>query len=239
MADSGLTQPDEDVETAARSCAPEYFGSRFALAEAYADILGTLGITAGVIGPREGARLWSRHLLNSVAVSELVPPGALVADVGSGAGLPGIPLAIARPDLRIVLVEPLLRRCTFLSEVIGRLGLDGQLTVDRGRAPEIAADWDRLVDVVVARAVAPLERLIRWTLPLVVPGGQLVALRGKSVESEVADVQPALTSLGGSDIQINPCSLGTLASVSAVVVTRSREASRPSGRGARRRRSGE
>ena len=117
MSDGGLVQPDEELEEAALGCAPEYFGTRFAQAAAYADILATLGITAGVIGPREGSRLWSRHLLNSVAVSGLISPDARVADVGSGAGLPGIPLAIARPDLHVVLVEPLLRRCTFLTEV--------------------------------------------------------------------------------------------------------------------------
>jgi 16S rRNA (guanine527-N7)-methyltransferase len=215
------------------------FGAGLATVTAYAEILATLGVTAGVIGPREGDRLWARHLLNSVAVANLLPPQATVADVGSGAGLPGIPLAIARPDLEIVLVEPLLRRCTFLAEVIARLDLAPQVRVVRGRAPDVAAEWDRLADVVVARAVAPLGRLIGWTLPLVVPGGQLVALRGRSAEAEVAEIRPSLASLSGSDIQTHLCAIGKLLPVSAVVVTRSRQASRPTGRGVRRRKPGQ
>src|SRR5687768_5835947 len=149
---------------------------RLPLAQRYADLLATDGVVRGLIGPREAPRLWERHLLNCAVLEELIPEGASVCDIGSGAGLPGLVLAIARPDLRITLVEPLLRRTRFLDEAVEELGLQGQVEVVRGRAEELAGT--RTFDVVTARAVAPLERLARWCLPLVGPGGELVAIEG-------------------------------------------------------------
>jgi 16S rRNA (guanine527-N7)-methyltransferase len=134
-----------------------------------------------LIGPREADRLWDRHILNSVAMSDLVPDGSSLVDVGSGAGLPGIPLAIRRPDLRVTLLEPLLRRATFLSEAVTELGLDDRVRVVRARAE----DHDEQYDVVTARAVAPLPRLLTWCLPLMGASGELLALKGSSAASEI------------------------------------------------------
>ena len=170
---------------------------RLSLAQRYAELLATEGVVRGLIGPREAPRLWERHLLNCAVLAELVPDSVSVADVGSGAGLPGLVLAIARPDLRVTLVEPLLRRSRFLDEVVEDLGLRAQVEVVRGRAEEIAGQ--RTFDVVTARAVAPLERLARWCLPLVAPGGELVAMKGASARVEVEAARPALTALGCAD----------------------------------------
>lgn len=168
------------------------FGASWDLACRYVAILGTRGIECGLLGPREGERLWERHVLNSAALARIVPRDVNVVDVGSGAGLPGIPLAILRPDLRIVLLEPLLRRYTFLVEVVGELGLDDRVQVVRGRAE----DLDQRFDVVVARAVAPLDRLIGWTKDLFAPDGCLLALKGSSARDEVDQARPRLRKLG-------------------------------------------
>lgn len=147
----------------------------------YVDILADRGIAWGLIGPREADRLWDRHVLNSVAMADLIPDGALVVDVGSGAGLPGIPLAIRRPDLEITLLEPLLRRSNFLTEAVDELGLAHRVRVVRARAE----DHDGQYDVVTARAVAPLPRLLTWCLPLMGSAGELLALKGNSAASEI------------------------------------------------------
>ena len=132
---------------------------RLPLAERYAELLATDGVVRGLIGPREAPRLWERHLLNCAVLAELLPDGATVCDIGSGAGLPGLVLAIARPDLTVTLVEPLLRRTTFLEEVVAELGLER----GRGgaRAGPRSCTAQRTFDVVTSRAVAPLERLLR------------------------------------------------------------------------------
>lgn len=150
--------------------------------ERYASWLADAGVVRGLIGPREVPRLWDRHILNCSVVSEVVPDGAAVADIGSGAGLPGLVLAIARPDLSVTLVEPLLRRSDFLSEVVGDLGLEN-VEVIRSRAD--ALHGARGFDVVTSRAVAPLARLLEWSMPLVVPTGAVVAMKGSSVASEI------------------------------------------------------
>jgi 16S rRNA (guanine527-N7)-methyltransferase len=167
---------------------------RLPIAERYADLLATDGVVRGLIGPRETPRLWERHLLNGAVLGEVIAPGATVADVGSGAGLPGLVLAIARPDLRLTLVEPLLRRTRFLEEAVASLGLGDQVEVLRGRAEDLHGR--RTWDVVTARAVAPLERLARWCLPLVSPHGELVAMKGASAAAEVEESWPALRALG-------------------------------------------
>lgn len=134
------------------------------------------------MGPREADRLWDRHVLNSTAIVDLVPDGASVADIGSGAGLPGIPLAIARPDLQVTLIESLSRRSEFLSGVVAELGLSDRVEVVRSRAEEVNANFD----VVTARAVARLSKLLSWTRRLFVPAGELLAIKGISAAEEVA-----------------------------------------------------
>lgn len=165
--------------------AKRVFGDRLPLAERYADLLRGPGVERGLIGPREGDRVWERHLLNSAVLAELVPDGSSVVDVGSGAGLPGIPLALARPDLDVVLVEPMLRRITFLEECVAALGID-RVSVLRGRAEDVV-DLVR-GEVVVARALARLEKLLGWTLPLVAPGGRILAVKGASVGDELTEL---------------------------------------------------
>jgi 16S rRNA (guanine527-N7)-methyltransferase len=160
--------------------------------QTYAEILCGRAIDWGLLGPREADRIWDRHILNSAALSELIPNGSSVVDVGSGAGLPGIPVAILRPDLSVTLLEPLLRRSTFLTEVVDELGLGGRVTVVRERAE----DHERRYDVVVARAVAPLDGLIRWCDPLRRPGGVLLALKGDSAEAQIERAAKVLRARG-------------------------------------------
>ncbi|EFT50992.1 16S rRNA methyltransferase GidB [Cutibacterium acnes HL053PA2] len=155
----------------------------------YVDILVSRGVDWGLIGPREIGRLWERHILNSIALESLIPEGCRVADVGSGAGLPGIPLAILRPDLEMTLIEPMLRRSNFLTEALDELGLDDRVTVVRGRAE----DADLRVDVVVSRAVAKLATLINWTADLIVESGSLLALKGQSADDEVVKAKKELS----------------------------------------------
>lgn len=170
--------------------AREVFADRYELAQQYVDILSSRGVDWGLIGPREIDKLWPRHLLNSVAISGVIEPSAEVLDVGSGAGLPGIPLAILRPDLQVTLLEPLLRRFNFLTEAVTELGLQGRVTVLRGRAEEHHSTYQ----VVTCRAVASLPKLLGWCLPLVAPRGQLLAIKGESAEQELLDVQGVLRS---------------------------------------------
>ena len=179
----------------------------------YADLLAGDGVVRGLIGPREVGRLWSRHLANCAVLEELVPEGALVADVGSGAGLPGLPLALVRPDVRVVLVEPLLRRATFLGEAVSALGLEDRVEVLRGRAEDVGLE----VDVVTARAVAPLDRLAGWTLPLARLGGILLALKGDGALEEVAASQEALEKVGGGHAEVLVCGAGIVDPPTTVV----------------------
>jgi 16S rRNA (guanine527-N7)-methyltransferase len=151
------------------------------LAARYVDLLATTGVERGLIGPRESDRLWDRHVFNSAAVADLVPPGARVVDVGSGAGLPGIPLALRRPDLRVTLLEPLLRRATFLGEAVETLGLTDRVEVVRARAE----DHVQTYDAVLSRALAPLPRLLGWCLPLTARGGAVLALKGRTAQEEL------------------------------------------------------
>lgn len=175
------------------------FGSRLEVAAAYADLLATDAVTRGLIGPREAPRVWERHLVNCAVLGEAVPQGIDVCDVGSGAGLPGLVLAIGRPDLSVTLLEPLLRRTTFLDEAVERLGLTN-VTVLRGRAEEQHGRLD--FGVVTSRAVAPLPRLLEWSAPLVRPGGLLLAVKGAGADEELAQVRDVLLRRGavGADV---------------------------------------
>ena len=156
--------------------------------ESYANWLATEGVIRGLIGPREVERIWDRHLANCAALAELIPSGASVIDIGSGAGLPGLVLAIVRPDCQATLVEPLLRRSEFLQEVATDLNLTN-VEVIRARAEQVK---NRKARIVTARAVAPLERLLGWAMPLVAPGGELLAMKGSNAAQEIADAHSKL-----------------------------------------------
>jgi 16S rRNA (guanine527-N7)-methyltransferase len=170
----------------------QVFGQATSQVNRYVDILASDGVARGLIGPREVDRLWDRHILNCAAVTELVPPNLTAIDVGSGAGLPGIPLALLRPDLRVTLLEPLLRRVDFLTEAIDLLGLADRVTVVRGRAEEHRERYA----VVLSRAVAPLVKLVPWCAPLRSPAGMILALKGRSAAAELTAAQPALAKTG-------------------------------------------
>jgi 16S rRNA (guanine527-N7)-methyltransferase len=165
----------------------------------YVDLLTSTGIERGLLGPREAARMWPRHILNCAVVAPAFRPDQTVCDLGSGAGLPGIVLALARPDLQLTLLEPLLRRSRFLEEVVEDLGLPNAVVL-RARAEDVAGTVK--VDAVTARAVAPLERLAAWALPLLVAGGELVAIKGAGADEEIAKVRPALTKLGVTHVRL-------------------------------------
>lgn len=195
--------------------ARDVFGDRFADAVRYAELLAEAGVQRGLIGPREVPRLWERHLLNCAVLSEVVPEGVTVCDVGSGAGLPGIPLALVREDLKITLLEPLLRRTNFLTEVVELLGLD-HVTVVRGRAEEVMGRIPP-VHVVTARAVAPLDRLATWGIPLLRPYGEMLALKGDAAEEELKSAATALTKLGAVETSILHVGEGVVDPQSTVV----------------------
>lgn len=207
------TEPPEEFDAAAR----RVFGERFELAVAYARLLVTDGVVRGLIGPREAPRIWERHLINCAVIAPLVPNGASVVDVGSGAGLPGIVLAVARPDLSITLVEPLARRTAFLNEAVTALGLESTVTVVRGRAEDVVDGPPTGADVVTARAVAPLDRLAGWCLPLARTGGRLLALKGASAADEVEEHRAAIHRLGGGDPVLRFCGEGLIDPPATVV----------------------
>ncbi|HEX5997455.1 MAG TPA: 16S rRNA (guanine(527)-N(7))-methyltransferase RsmG [Jiangellales bacterium] len=207
--------PPPELHSAAVRC----FGDRLPTATRYASLLMTDGVVRGLIGPRESARLWDRHLLNCAVVADLLPPASRVIDVGSGAGLPGVVLAIARPDLTMVLVEPMARRATFLAEAVTALDLAGQTIVVRARAEELIRGRARVepADIVTARAVAPLDRLAVWCLPLVRQGGQMLALKGDSAADEVDAHRTAVARAGGGTPIIRRCGENVVATPTTVV----------------------
>lgn len=173
------------------------FGDRLPLAERYVALLADTGVSHGLIGPREVERLWERHVLNCAVIADAVPADAVVVDVGSGAGLPGIALALARPDVEMHLVEPMARRTQWLQTAVDALGLP-QVQVHRGRAEEV----DLLGDVVTARAVSKLSTLARWTAPLAREGGLLLALKGASAADELARDRQAALRAGWSELEV-------------------------------------
>ena len=211
------------------------FGARLDVAERYAALLAAAGVERGLIGPREADRLWDRHLLNSAAVGELLRAGESVVDVGSGAGLPGIPLALARPDVRVTLVEPMLRRTEFLREAIEALGLE--VDVVRGRAEEPSVrERAGGADVVVSRAVGPLDKLTKWCLPLLRPGGRMLAMKGERASEEVEQQRRVMASLGAIDVRVVKCGVSYLEPPANVVVARRKASQAVPARAARRRR---
>lgn len=213
------------------------FGDRLPLVLRYAELLRDTGVSHGLIGPREGERLWERHLLNCAVLAELVEPNARVLDIGSGAGLPGIPLALARPDLEIVLLEPMARRVSWLEHTVEELGLP--TIVARGRAEDAGTrkTW-RGADVVTARAVAPLHRLAGWTLPYLRPGGRLLAMKGESAADEVERDAALVRRFGGTQPRVVQCGRQHVdPPTTVVVVERAASASRrrsPGGQSGRR-----
>ncbi len=199
--------------------ADDLAGPRVGLLQAYADALAGAGAERGLIGPRELARLWERHLLNCAVVVQTAPYGATVCDVGSGAGLPGLVWAIVRPDLRITLLEPLLRRTVFLGEVAESLGL-ANVEILRRRAEDHGTCS---YDVVTSRAVAPLARLTGWCLPLVTVGGRMVAMKGESVCDEIAAARGVVRRFGGGEPVVSTYGEGVLTEPArAVLVVRER-----------------
>lgn len=207
------------------------FGPSLESARRYAAILAGAGIERGLIGPRELDRLWDRHLLNCAAIAELFQPGERVADIGSGAGLPGIPLALTRPDLHVTLIEPLLRRADFLEEAVSELGL--AVDVVRGRAEDKAVlESAGEFDAVTSRAVASLDKLARWSMPLLREGGRMLAMKGERAEEEVTEHRRVLDSLGAVDAEVVRCGVDYLTPPVTVVVARrgarTQSAKRPS-----------
>lgn len=200
---------------AAPPAAATVFGDRLPLAERYAAHLADTGISHGLVGPREVPRLWERHILNCAVVAEVMALEARVIDVGSGAGLPGLCIALARPDLSITLVEPMERRTAWLEMVVADLGLDA-VTVRRARAEEVHGELE--VDIVTARAVAALDKLARWCLPLVRPGGRLVAMKGSSAEREITEARTVLRRLHATDASVRVCGADVLEVPTTVVV---------------------
>ena len=191
------------------------FGDQIDQARSFAQTLANDSDELGLLGPRELDKLWSRHILNSAVVAELVSPGDKVADVGSGAGLPGIPMAIARPDADFVLIEPMERRSSWMLEVVQDLGLKN-VRVLRSRAEDVT---EQDFDIVTARAVAALDKLLKMCVPLLKPGGALIALKGSKAAEEIANSKKLEKKLGISSFEILVCGEKFLAEPTSVVKT--------------------
>jgi 16S rRNA (guanine527-N7)-methyltransferase len=205
--------------SAAPPAAAALFGSRLDQAQRYAQFLAGAGVERGLLGPREMDRLWDRHILNSAAMAELFDADERVADIGSGAGLPGIPLALARPDLRLTLIEPLLRRSEFLREVVDDLGLE--ITIVRGRAEDRSVRQQvGEMDAVVSRAVASLDKLTKWSVPLLRRDGRMVAMKGERAEEEIREHRRVMASLGAVDVRVMRCGADYLDPPATAVVAR-------------------
>lgn len=177
----------------------------------YAQWLITAGVERGIIGPREADRVWDRHISNCAAMAELLPQDSHIVDIGSGAGLPGLVLGIVRPDIKVTLIEPLQRRCDFLNEVINDLGIADRVKVVRGRAQDSKGIN---ADVVTARAVAPLGKLLTWALPLTRKGGEVLAMKGASAEQEILAAESVLS---GRNAEIVRCGQGIVEPLTTVV----------------------
>ncbi|WP_123816214.1 16S rRNA (guanine(527)-N(7))-methyltransferase RsmG [Myceligenerans xiligouense] len=191
-----------DAETLGRSdTVRQYFGEHYETVRGYAQMLMDQGELRGLIGPREVPRLWERHILNSAAVVPYLAGAGSVVDVGSGAGLPGVVVAIMRPDTEVFLVEPMERRTTWLTEVVEELGLSN-VVVKRGRAEEFDGAFE--VDAVTSRAVGALSKLVRVSMPLVRVGGELILLKGRNVRDEFDGARKVLRKFGAGEPEVLP-----------------------------------
>ncbi|MEV0582523.1 16S rRNA (guanine(527)-N(7))-methyltransferase RsmG [Nonomuraea sp. NPDC050310] len=210
-----------------------FTGESWERAETYAQFLAGPGVVRGLLGPREIPRIWDRHLLNCAVVGEAVPQDVRVVDIGSGAGLPGLVLAIVRPDITVTLLEPLLRRTVFLEECVETLKLDN-VEVLRGRAEELVGE--REFDVATARAVAPLGRLLTWSMPLLREGGELIAMKGERAAGELAEAAAELRSTGAASAELISVGHGKVEPPATLVrVVAGRTPEQQSGRRRRRR----
>jgi len=203
-----------EISAAEKAAAEKIFGDRLGLAERYVEHLATSGTERGLLGPREVPRLWNRHVLNCAVVAELIGQGAHVADVGSGAGLPGLTLALARRDLQLTLIEPLERRVIWLNEVAQDLGLDN-VTVLRMRAEQAVGKVS--ADVVTARAVSALKNLAGLTIPLLEGQGEVLAIKGRSASEEIEKAAKAIRKLGGTATSVVTVGEGLLEEPTTVV----------------------
>ncbi|MGE2737278.1 16S rRNA (guanine(527)-N(7))-methyltransferase RsmG [Mycolicibacterium vaccae] len=211
----------------------DVFGDRAAVALQYAEILAGAGVERGLLGPREVDRLWERHILNSAVLGELFTAGERVADIGSGAGLPGIPLALARPDVAVTMIEPLLRRSEFLRETTELLGLE--CTVVRGRAEDRPVrDEVGELDAVVSRAVASLDKIAAWSAPLLRVGGRMVAMKGERAAAEIAEHGRALSAARFGDVRVVVCGADYVDPPATVVIGSLEKKSAPRQPGRRR-----
>lgn len=216
MIDNEVTAAAEPVQPEVEpGSAAELFADRIDLARRYVGWLVDAGVVRGLIGPREPARIWTRHVLNCAVATVFLPPMARVVDVGSGAGLPGIPWAIARPDCTFSLVEPLERRAAFLNEVVTDLGL-ANVVVVRGRAEDVVNECGQ-ADVITSRAVAPLAKLARWSAPLARHGGEIIALKGASAADEIVRDRSALGLLGLKDLRVEEAGVGVVDETTYVI----------------------
>jgi len=182
-------QPESDPSEVSReTLLTQYFPGQEDAIRAYAEFLTTAGIERGLIGPREGERIWERHIFNCLPITQLLPQGASLFDIGSGAGLPGIVIALARPDLKVTLIEPLERRVEFLNEAVAAIAAGGvEIAVIRGRAQDVK----KSADFVTARAVAPMEKLKKISWHMVKTGGSLLAMKGESAATEMVGIKGA------------------------------------------------
>ena len=189
------------------------FGPALPAAVTFAGLLATRGVERGLLGPREVPRLWDRHLLNCAVVAELIEPqrGTLL-DLGSGAGLPGLVLALLLPETAVTLLEPMERRCRFLTEAVAELGL-ANVSVLRGRAEDVTVR----TDVVTARAVAPLPRLAELAIGLVRPGGMVLAIKGRTAQEELTAARPVLRRIGARDAEVVQAGHGKVVPATTVV----------------------
>lgn len=203
----------EDQIEAEPAAALEIAGDRIEVLRAFADDLSARGEELGLIGPLELPRIWTRHLLNSAVLAPLIQSGCRVADIGTGGGMPGLVLAIVRPDARFLLIEPMERRCTWLNEQIDRLGLEN-VEVRRGRAEEFHDAFE--VDQVTARAVTALRKLVPITAPLLRDGGEMLFLKGAAVEDEIAAAQKVLRKHRVVDVAVEVLGEGQLAETTRV-----------------------
>ena len=221
--------PDEDdlAVTSFAALAAAMFGDSLPQAEKYAALLTGSGVERGVVGPAEADRIWDRHLLNCGVLARLIPAKCTLVDLGSGAGLPGIVLAILVPGAKVTLLEPLARRVEFLEECVDALGLTNAQVV-RGRAEDLAGRM--LADVVTSRAVAPLDKLASLSVGLARPGGRVLAMKGSTAEAELAKARPALARLGVTDARVVQASSAG-GGVTATVVTFTAPEHRSSGTG--------